>query len=160
MNKRFFHLSSKWTYRQFLVALGIALLSTLSSFGFSSPHLVRLTVINKADIEVALSLTATKNGEDIFYYFFIPKGDEEAPTEKTFTIEPAVYSVTATYLEAYDPVYGYPRCGGNSPSGRYGLVVHGRLIIPPCRKSFSAPGDMGMWKLGAPSGGRRFRYLP
>jgi len=147
-------------FRRFTVAFWIALLAVLSSVGFSSPHLVRLTVINKADIAVALRLEATKNGEEIFYYFVIPKGDEEAPTEKTFTIEPAVYQVTATYLEPYDPVYGYPRCGGNSPSGTYGLVVHGRLIIPPCRVSFSAPGDMGMWKLGAPSGGRRFRFVP
>lgn len=153
-------LFSASSFRHFTVSFWIALLTALSSVGFSSPHLVRLTVINKADIAVALTLESSKNGEEIFYYFVIPKGDEEAPTEKTFTIEPAIYSVTATYLEPYDPVYGYPRCGGNSLGGTYGFVVHGRLIIPPCRVSFSAPGDMGMWKLGAPAGGRRFRFVP
>ncbi len=148
------------TFFQATIGVWITLLAALSSWGFSSPHLVRLTVMNKADIAVALTLKASKNGEEIFYYFVIPKGDKEAPYEKTFTIEPAVYSVSATYLEAYDPVYGYPRCGGNTPSGTYRLTVHGRLIIPPCRVSFSAPGDMGIWKLGAPSGGRGFRFLP
>lgn len=160
MSKIALHFPLPLPFRRFTIALWIALLAILSSWGFRSPHLVRLTVINKANIAVSLSLEATKNGEEIFYYFVIPKGDEEAPFEKTFTIEPAVYRVTATYLEPYDPVYGYPRCGGNSPSGTYGLVVHGRLIIPPCRGSFSAPGDMGMWKLDAPSGGRRFRFAP
>jgi hypothetical protein len=160
VNNRTTSLFGKLPFRPFLLGMGITLLAALSSWGFSPPSLVRLTVINKADIDVALSLNATKNGKEMFYYFIIPKGDEEAPTEKTFTIEAAVYRVKAVYLETYDPVYGYPRCGGNSPSGTYGFVIHGRLIIPPCRKSFSAPGDMGMWKLGAPSGGRRFRFVP
>ena len=128
---------------------------------FTPNHLVRLTVINKADIEVALRLENERY--DLSYYLSIPKGDPDDPVEKTFTIVPAVYTISATYLETYDPVYGYPYCGGKSLGGSYNLTVHSRMVIPACKTSFAAGGDVGFWKLGtqlAGGRGKQFRYLP
>lgn len=144
--------------RHWLAGFFFLSVSLLTS-AFSPPHLVRLTVINKADIEVALSLENERY--DLSYYLSIPKGDPDDPVEKTFTIVPAVYSVSATYLEAYDPVYGYPYCGGNSPGGTYDLTVHSRMVIPACKTTFATGGDVGFWKLGKQlAGGRRFRFVP
>ncbi len=138
-----------------LLFFAIALVTS----AFSPTPLVRLTVINKASIEVALSLENQRY--DLSYYLSIPKGDPDDPVEKTFTIVPAVYSVSATYLEAYDPVYGYPYCGGKTPGGTYNLTVHSRMIIPACKTSFATGGDVGFWKLGTQlAGGKRYRFVP
>ncbi len=134
--------------------------SLLITSAFEPMHLIRLTVINKASIEVALRLDNEQ--EDIHYYLSIPKGDEEAPIEKVFTIIPATYSVRAIYLETYDPVYGYPYCGGISPGGNYNLTMQSRMIIPACKYHFATGGDVGFWKLGMQLAKKhgKFRFLP
>lgn len=134
--------------------------SLLITSAFEPLHLIRLTVINKASIDVALRLDNEQ--QDIHYYLSIPKGDKDAPIEKVFTIIPQTYSVRAIYLETYDPVYGYPYCGGKTPGGTYNLTMQSRMIIPACKSTFATGGDVGFWKLGMQlaKGHGRFRFLP
>ncbi|MGB9674130.1 MAG: hypothetical protein ACPL3P_08325 [Anaerolineales bacterium] len=138
----------------------ILLLSFLMTSAFEPMHLIRLTVINKAAIDVALRLDNEQL--DIHYYLSVPQGDAENPIEKVFTIIPATYSVRAIYLETYDPVYGYPYCGGKSPGGTYKLTMQSRMVIPACKTTFATGGDYGFWKLGMQlaKGHKQFRFLP
>lgn len=146
--------------RKNIPLLLVLLTSFLFTSAFDTMHLIRLTVINKASIEVALRLDNEQ--QDIHYYLTIPKGDPDAPIEKVFTIIPETYSVRAIYLETYDPVYGYPYCGGKSPGGTYKLTMQSRMIIPACKTTFATGGDYGFWKLGMQlaKGHHRFHFLP
>ena len=147
--------------RQKFPLIFILLISVGITSAFSPMRLIRLTVINKANIAVALRLDNQQ--QDIHYYLTIPEGDPDEPIEKVFTIIPATYSVSAIYLEAYDPVYGYPFCGGKSPGGSYNLTMQSKMIIPACKTSFATGGDYGFWKLGmqlARGHGGRFHFAP
>lgn len=146
--------------RKNLPLVCVLLGSFLLTSAFDTIHLIRLTVINKAAIDVALRLDNEQ--QDIHYYLSIPKGDPDAPIEKVFTIIPETYSVKAIYLETWDPVYGYPYCGGKSPGGTYKLTMQSRMVIPACKTTFATGGDYGFWKLGMQlaKGNKRFRFLP
>ena len=65
-----------------------------------SIKLVRLTLVNKSEFDMAVRLSG-KEDENLFYYLRIPAGETGI-----FTIVPAVYQMTPYYLELWDPVYG------------------------------------------------------
>ncbi len=78
-------------------------------------ELIRLTIINKSKMEIAIQLTGlttpcvTKNdrSQPRFYYLPVPEGSKDLPNAKVYTIERNTYAMRVFYLETYDPVYGF-----------------------------------------------------
>lgn len=119
----------------------IALLSLLLSFfltGLDSEKLVRFTVINKSGVEIAIRLINPE--KELNYYLTIPAGNRECPTEKEFTIVQAVYTMQVLYVELYDPVYGYPECGGAVIPASLVAIRNTRLTFFEC---FQVPPGKG-----------------
>lgn len=135
------------------LTLIIILLVVTFTSAASFERQVRLTIINQTDVDLAIRLENQRL--ELSYYLTIPPGDKDTPAEKIFTIVPASYIVTAYYMETYDPVYGYPKCGGKVQSATYNLTVNTRLLFKPCPFAPSNAGEMGFWKFGAPTFRRR-----
>ena len=119
-------------------------------------RLVRLIIVNKSDLPVEVQLTGlgltglgpkglgpkgikgleliegSTDIEEHSYYLRIPKGDRLAPTEKSFTIVPDVYTVQPYYIDLWDPVYG-STCGAMR-SQRVDLTRNKpvKIFIVPC----------------------------
>jgi hypothetical protein len=75
----------------------------------SSNRMVQLTIVNKSAYPVGIQLTGDHADDyDNEYYLSVSKG-----TIKTFQVMADTYSVSTTYIEPYDPVYGYD-CGTTS----------------------------------------------
>lgn len=118
---------------------------------------IRLTVINKAEMDVAIRLTSESyelaNSKEIidgdFYYLTILEGSRDEPNVKAFDIQKNDYVMQLFYLETYDPVYGY-KC----ETPKINLIVarrNIRLVVLPC--DFK----MGPKQVGEPS---MRKYLP
>jgi hypothetical protein len=88
---------------------------------------IQLTIINKADMGIGVSLEGIE--EEQTYYLTVPAGNKLVPAERTFTIVRDVYSVSVTYIEYYDPVYGF-KCSPSS--GTLTASKNMKLIIFPC----------------------------
>lgn len=89
-------------------ALLIISIFSLLLIGAKDPlGLIRFTVINKSEHEVAIRLEGIEDDE-LFYYLTIPEGDKDNPTIKIFTIQRDVYKMQVYYVATYDPVYGWP----------------------------------------------------
>jgi hypothetical protein len=110
--------------------------------------LVKLTVINKSGLPIEISLQ-TSDQENI-YYLRLPEGDTTNPSEKTYTVVPAVYTATLYYVELWDPVYGYS-CSSKSQSIDAQHQV--QITVFPCNKTIAKPGEDPKLKFGAPSRG-------
>jgi len=95
-------------------------------------RLVRLTIISKSDVKVAVQLTGVDDTTK-FYYFLLPKASRELPVELTFTIIPQRYDAKVWYLYIYDPVYGL-KCNDN-PGSKADLTRNIRLTILQCGSS-------------------------
>lgn len=99
---------------------------------------IRLTIINKSGMEIAVQLrskdTECANSKDIvrgeFYYLKVLEGDREEPTLKVFDIQKETYAMQLFYLETYDPVYGF-KCATPLPNA---LIARRniRLVVLPC----------------------------
>jgi hypothetical protein len=113
MNKRIYWL---------LIILGLFSIS-----GTKIKSLVRLTIVNKAERRVELSLTGKYFEQS--YYLYIPEGDKLMPFEKTFTIVPDVYTSSLYYWELWDPVYGN-QCGTKGQT--LDVTRNVRLTVLPC----------------------------
>jgi len=116
----------------------------------SYQHLVEITVINKSGLPVEMSLTGS-NAEN-FYYLRIPKGDRDAPLEKTFTLLPDVYRATVYYIEPWDPVYGYD-CSSKSDTLNANHKL--RVTILECTRTTRGGSDYPIIKFGASGRSRR-----
>ena len=77
--------------------------------------LIRLTLINKSGMEIAVQLTSVTQHainqaitrETRFYYLPVTEGSKELPSLKLYTIEENTYIMQVFYIETYDPVYGF-----------------------------------------------------
>jgi len=117
----------------------IAVFTMLLS-GAKKPYFdtIRLTIINKAGMDIAVQLVAIPkacvNIADVckgeFYYFPVPEGKDNAPSIKYFDVEKNTYSMQLFYIETYDPVYGY-KCDSTIPNA---LIASNniRLVVLPC----------------------------
>jgi hypothetical protein len=134
--------------------LVLALFATLLLGAVPSKGILlkRLTVINKSERDLELELTGSC--EDNWYYLHVPGGSRDFPSSTVFTITPDVYSMTAHYIELWDPVYGYT-CGDTS-SRSIDVTRNVRLVILDCNLTPPNGGEPSMIKLGG-SGGRRRR---
>lgn len=113
-------------------------------------RLVELTVVNKSGLPVQLKLTGTV--AENFYYLRVPRGYRDAPTETVFTIAPDTYQATATYVELWDPVYGYD-CSARS--SMLAATRNLRVTILECDRQARHGGEASLVKLGV--GGRSRR---
>lgn len=114
--------------------LAIALISLLliaSSSKDDPVDTIRLTLVNKSEKEIAVQLIdGDYQDYDYIYYFKIPGGSRQFPTEKYFDIVPGRYNMQVYYLETYDPVYGFS-CTQEFPVT---LIARKnmRITIPEC----------------------------
>ncbi|MCC7128819.1 MAG: hypothetical protein B6D39_07330 [Anaerolineae bacterium UTCFX2] len=118
---------------------------------------IRLTIINKSGMEIAIQLRSSDyecaNSKDIvrgdFYYLTIPKGDRETPAIKAFDIQKNTYGMQLFYIETYDPVYGF-KCKPPAPNALQ-AARNLRLTVLPCDFPISPK------QVGEPS---MFKFLP
>jgi hypothetical protein len=121
----------------------IWLLPILALFlmGGSKPvELIRFTIINKAETDIAIQLNAvpkvccniadTDKGE--FYYLPVEEGSKENPTVKIYTIEKNTYDMYLFYISTYDPVYGF-KCEPTVPN-MLNASRDLRLTVLPCNQ--------------------------
>jgi hypothetical protein len=115
---------------------------------------IRLTIINKSEMDIAVQLQAkprecckgTQDLEGNFYYLPVAEGDRSTPTTKSFLIEPDTYQMLVFYIQTWDPVYGFD-CNQNAPNK---LIAENniRVVILPCGEipAPQAVGEPTMWK--------------
>jgi len=150
----------------------IWLLPILALFlmGGSKPvELMRFTIINKSESDIAIQLNAvpqvccnkadTDKGE--FYYLPVEEGSKEVPTVKIYTIEKNTYQMQLFYISTYDPVYGF-KCESTVPN-MLNASRDLRLVVLPCNEL--PIGRMTIFGLSLPDGRRvgepsMWKYLP
>lgn len=115
---------------------------------------IRLTIINKSEMDIAIQLQGlpkvccnesdTKQGE--FYYLPVAEGSRDKPSEKTFIIERDSYNMQMFYIQTWDPVYGF-KCDGAAPNVLL-AKRNIRLVVLPCGElpMPCAVGEPSMWK--------------
>lgn len=137
------------------IAWIIPIFALLILAGSKPVDLIRLTIINKAEMDIAVQLNAVPkvccNMADVeqgqFYYLPVPEGTKEQPTVKVYTIERDTYLMRLYYLETYDPVYGF-KCDPTLPN----TMIAGRnlrVVVLPCGqipRNPKAVGEGSMWK--------------
>jgi len=114
----------------------------------SSPtvvKLVRLTVVNKAGLDIEIRLTSAMD-EEFGYYLRVPEGERDFPTEKVFTVIQDIYKMNVYYMELWDPVYGYD-CGGSS-SETVDITRNVRIVVHECTYTPPNAGEPSMLKYG------------
>lgn len=133
-------------------------LLTLVLIGADRPvDTIRLTIINKSEMEIAIQLRSNDyecaNSKDVvrgeFYYLTVLEGDRELPTIKAFDIQKDDYGMQLFYIETYDPVYGF-KCKTPAPNALR-AARNLRLTVLPCDFTLSPK------QIGEPS---MFKYLP
>jgi hypothetical protein len=138
----------------------IWLLPVLALFimGGSDPvELIRFTIINKSESDIAIQLSAvpkvccnesdTVQGE--FYYLPVEEGSKEKPTVKEYHIAKDTYRMQLFFLSTYDPVYGY-KCDPTVPNA-LSAGRNLRLVVLPCNE-IPRP-----WAIGEPT---MWKYIP
>ncbi len=116
----------------------ITLLSLLLISADRPTDTIRLTIINKSGMDIAVQLRSRTieaiNSKDVlrgeFYYLPVAEGSREAPNVKVFDIQQDTYAMQLLYVETYDPVYGY-ECTTPAPNT---LIARNniRLVVLPC----------------------------
>lgn len=112
--------------KKLILLLGLMLVSMAVSATSKYPF-KRLTVINKSDMAIEISLSG-KNLE-YKYYLRIPEGSVDAPIIETFTVVQDQYSSSIYYVELWDPVYG-AQCGTKGQS--MDITRNVRVVVLPC----------------------------
>lgn len=127
----------------FLVLSSLLSLIFLSAFE-PSPR-AQITIVNKSGVKLGIQLIDPQDKENI-YFLTVEKGDREDPKEKTFEIKPAMYSMIVYYMETWDPVYGYPTCGGLVLKSRLLAKGKQRVVFTRCGVIPVNPGEPTMMK--------------
>lgn len=130
------------------IALVLVLLSVLSlSFltAFEPAPRAQITIVNKSGVKLGIQLIDPQDKENQ-YFLTIEKGDRAEPQEKTFEIKPAMYSMIVFYMETWDPVYGYPTCGGSVLRSRLWARGKQRIVFTRCGVPPVDPGEPKMMK--------------
>jgi hypothetical protein len=120
------------------ILIFISLLSILLIGADRPIDTIRLTIVNKSGMDIAIRLrsqdTEAINSKDVlkgeFYYLPVSEGGREEPTIKVFDIQKDTYVMQLLYVETYDPVYGY-ECTTPAPNA---LIARNniRLVVLPC----------------------------
>jgi hypothetical protein len=131
--------------RTLIALVLISLLSVTLLTAFYPPYYGELTIINKSGVKLGIQLVDPQDDENI-YFLTIEKGDRLEPQEKTFEIRPATYGMVVYYMETWDPVYGYPKCGGLVLKSK--LIASGKqkLVFTECTRLPRNNGEQKMRK--------------
>lgn len=123
----------------------VSLLSLAFLTAFEPSPRAQVTIVNKSGVKLGIQLIDPQDKENL-YFLTIEKGDHDDPTEKTFELKPAMYSMIVFYMETWDPVYGYPTCGGLVLKSR--LLARGkqRVVFTECGVMPVNPGEPKMLK--------------
>jgi hypothetical protein len=133
-------------------SLLIMTLLSLLLMGSKGSEMIKLTIINKSDMEIAIQLkgtdkicaTCSDTVEGQFYYLTVPEGSKESPSIKIFEIEKNRYGMQVYFIETYDPVYGF-KCNTPTPN-RLDAARNIRLVVLPCDQTPLAIGEPSMRK--------------
>jgi hypothetical protein len=137
--------------RQYPAVL-IASLLALLLVSAEQVDLIRLTIINKSGMEIAIKLNSVSLpciheanvSSSRFYYLPVPEGSRELPNTKVYTIERNTYVMQVLYLETYDPVYGF-KCV-QPPTNMIKATRNMRVVIPQCKTLPINAGEPSMRK--------------
>jgi len=133
-------------------AVFIASILALLLVGAEPADLIRLTIINKSEMEIAVQLnslprTCINQADTIetrFYYLPVPEGSKELPYAKVFTIESDTYTMQVFYIETYDSVYGF-KCT-QPPMNMIKATRNIRVVIGDCKSLPINAGEPSMRK--------------
>jgi hypothetical protein len=141
---------ARLTFRR--IAIFLALLTLAPGLIGTAPlRLARLTVVNKADMAIEVSLTG-KEAEQV-YYLRIPEGSHSSPAEKSFTVVRDKYTSSIYYVELWDPVYG-AQCDDKAQT--LDLTHNSRVIVLACDRTPTSGGETpSLVKYGGQNQGRR-----
>ncbi|MBN2547638.1 MAG: hypothetical protein JXB15_00660 [Anaerolineales bacterium] len=103
--------------------------------------LVRLTLVNKSDMPIAVELAGIY--QETYFYLDVAQGSRIAPVEREFTIPRDAYTLRLYYLETYDPVYGF-KCSATATSLE--IMSNTRIIFLPCGEQPPNPGERTLLK--------------
>ena len=131
--------------------LPLLMLVALLSLAASDLPLGRLIFVNRSGYPLVLRLIGTdpddpKQMTDNYnYYLTVQKGEKGNPTVRTFNLPMIEYKITVTYIEIYDPVYGY-QC--SSQSANLDLTKTTQITFLTCNQRLSGRGDEYVFKFG------------
>ncbi|MCS6907586.1 MAG: hypothetical protein RML93_06875 [Anaerolineales bacterium] len=126
-----------------LVLLSLVSITWLTAFE-PSPR-AQVTIVNKSGVKLGIQLIDPQD-KDNLYFLTIEKGNREQPREKTFELKPATYSMIVYYMETWDPVYGFPTCGGLVLKSRLWARGKQRVVFTRCGVIPVNPGEPKMMK--------------
>lgn len=109
----------------------LSFLSVILLTAFSPQFYGELTIINKSGVKLGIQLIDPLDDENI-YFLTIEKGDRAEPQEKMFEIRPGTYNMVVYYMETWDPVYGYPKCGGLVLKSKFIASGKQKLVFTEC----------------------------
>jgi hypothetical protein len=112
---------------------------------------IQLTIVNKSGLPMEYKIEGKNDSSDIYYYLRVPEGDRNNPAEQIFTIYQGEYTMTAYYVELWDPVYGYA-CSSSSKTLYASRNI--RLVFGECDQTPRNPGEPSMLKFDA-----NWRYI-
>ena len=111
---------------------------------------VRLTVINKSERRLEIRLTGDQ--DENAYYVRVPAGTQYLPAVKEVDVMPDRYKATVTYIELWDPVYGYD-C--NNKSATLEMFHSVRMVVGACENTLANAGEPAMVKVGGAANRRK-----
>lgn len=120
-----------------------ALCLFVTGTGAKGVKLVRLTLVNKSGMNIEVSLTGQDTEQ--FYYLKVPEGDHQVATEKTFTVIPDTYQVSAYFVELWDPVYG---ASCEDRQSKVDITRTTRIVVMECATTPPNAGEAANIKLG------------
>jgi hypothetical protein len=123
--------------------LTIIAILALALVSAAPEELVRLTLINKSGMRIAVQLRSTED-ELLVYYLPVEAGDKQNPTSRTYTIRKDSYVMQLHYIETYDPVYGF-KCYPQPPNGLLAFR-NLRVVFLECGQAPPNPGERSMVK--------------
>ena len=113
------------------------LLCTLLIAADQPTKLFKLTIINKAEVPIAIRLMGSED-EDHLYYLPVAEGSRDVPTIRTFQIAGDEYYMQVYYIQTYDPVYGW-KCQQPAPN-KLLAARNQKVVVLPCDQ---LPGNVG-----------------
>ena len=123
--------------RQYSAAL-IASILALLLVGAEPISPIRLTIINKSGMKIAVQLNSVPEycynkagtGPTNFYYLPVPEGSKDLPSSRDYIIEKGTYVMRVFYIETYDPVYGF-QCSQPIPN-TFKVTRNQKVVIGEC----------------------------
>ncbi len=128
---------------KFLASIAIA---SILLTAFAPSKSTEVTLVNRSGFPLAIQLLGEDQVDGQNYFFNLPKGDRDNPSSRTFEIARDRYQLIVTYIESYDPVYGY-RCQSKGYF-IYSIKAKTKIYFYPCGQIPPNPGAPNQFKAG------------